>query len=214
MPHSLRSASPLLSQTGRRPMRWRAARRSATTRRYARRSTCSTAAAGSVPFERFSALLRAPELQASASRSERRGATRYDAPEPGAERGDAARLAGSRAGHRPRPGARAARRSGAARRRAPHARGTAGTSPYEPLALDLDRSLRAGTVVLAGALVERRISIGRSLSRVARNPGARGSNFRVPLAPRRRKHSGAGGARYALPDTDRRPAHLGEQPAE
>ena len=198
--------------SGRAVCRRPAARRSPTTRRCARRSSCLRPPADAMPFARFSALLRAPELQASAARGERRRPSRCRPALLRSRRGAAARVADARPERvgspqqlRPVTALARLRRALRAARRADR------QPPHEPLALGLDRGLRERAVEFQASLVERRVSGRRAISRAARDAGAGRCELRQPEPGSARAHSAARGARHALPGADRSSAHLGER---
>ncbi len=87
MRRSRRSALPCRHIRLRRLMRSPAARRSPSLHRCVRRSELLAAGADAVSFDRFSALLRAPELQAGGAERGRRGAARRAAAQARSERG-------------------------------------------------------------------------------------------------------------------------------
>ena len=135
-----RSAFPWPRARRAHPMPWPAERRSPSLRRCARRCDTLAASVDTVPFERFSALLRAPELQASAAEAGSRGALGRAAAQAGTQRGGSRGLAGAgganrgRARHRPRrrAGSPAAARCGRSTRCAAVIPSAAGYRPGSP----------------------------------------------------------------------------------
>ena len=188
----------------------------ATTRRCAPRSNLLAAAAGCRAFRALQRAAARAGAAGLARRGERSGATRCAAAEPSAERGDASRVADAVGGCRSRA-ARSTAPAALARLRSA-LRVLDGLAGHHPMSRWLSVWIEAfeqGPWSSAAALVERRVSIGRALSRVAGDSGARRSNFRsISRAAPPRAFCERAARDTPFQDADRRTAHLGEQPVE